>query len=112
MKFSKLPNWGRWGRSGHDSGGNGASSIYAQGKTDRNPGVDSNKQYTETHEEPIRIDVRVAELLDSYIHRMHGEYRGVIRSAFYLNLPVGRMRLDAAVRQLLDMMDCPIRNSA
>lgn len=107
MKEKRLPNWARYSKSGMPSGDAAIASIYHRGKADRNPGVDEKLEYSGTHEETPKIDADDALLIDGYLTRLGptSSARRALCDAYYRNLPVGRMRLDAAIRTLLDLID-------
>lgn len=107
LKLERLPNWGRYSRSGLQSGGAAIASVYSRGKPDRTPGVDSEGEYSGTHEEAPRIDARDALVIDGYLTRLGpaSAARRAICDAYYRQQAVGRMRLDASIRTLLDLID-------
>lgn len=107
LKERRLPNWGRSGRRAARLPSAGIASIYDAGKKDNRPGVDSNKEYSETHDDgPPRIDERDADNLDGFIMQIGANHRKVLCDQFYRQKSrASRYDLDAAVRCLLDAVE-------
>ena len=110
LKF-RLPNWGRWGRQDSDRPDPeaGSGSIYQMGRADRT-GEDDTPELP-----PAPINHADAEKLNDLIGtddprsgcpgRIAQKHRRVIRAFFYKrNEPYG-LKVDAAVRALLDAVD-------
>ena len=104
MKQQRLPNWGRCARASRPHANAFAiASIYSRGARDNRPGIDSEGQYSGSHEESTKLDHEDADYLDRLIIKLDQTYRRTLISVYYQQARTPVHDLDTAIRMLLDL---------